>query len=343
MVIVYPELAKGSSPLLFLGTVPLEVLVQFLRYNKIMESKKKLVIIDGNALVHRAFHALPMLTSPKGEPTNAVYGFLLVFLKALKELQPQYIAATFDLPGPTFRDKIYPEYKAKRPKAPDELYEQIPKIKEILKAFGVPIFEKQGFEADDVIGTIVKLSLRQQISLKPEIFIITGDLDALRLVDENTKVYAPKKGLKDIMVYDIGLVKEKYLGLRPEQLTGFRALRGDPSDNIPGVTGIGEKTAIMLLNKYDNLEKIYLLLEKAGELEGVSKGIQEKLKQYKDQAFISKKLAEIDNNVPIDFVLEKCCHQGFDKKAIIEIFQNFGFYSLVKRLSENSQSRLGNF
>lgn len=308
-----------------------------------MENKKILTVFDGNALVHRAFHALPPLTSPKGKPVNAVYGFLLVFLKALKDLQPQYIAVTFDLPGPTFRDKIYPAYKAKRPKAPDELYEQIPLIKKVLKALDVPIFEKQKYEADDVIATIANKTKRQQINPEAEVFIVTGDLDSLRLVDKNTKVYALKRGLKDIMIYDEKAVKEKYNGLAPEQLTDFRALRGDPSDNIPGVTGIGEKTAIMLLKKYNDLEKIYALLENDQKLKDLPESLSEKLKNYKEQALMSKKLAEIDESVPLEFVLENCKHKGLNKTKTIKIFQDMGFYSLIKRLPQSTQPRLGNF
>jgi len=306
------------------------------------ENKKRLAVIDGNALIHRAFHALPSLTSPKGKLVNAVYGFLLVFLKALNDLQPGYVAATFDLAGPTFRDKLYDGYKAKRKKAPDELYEQIPEIKKILNAFDVPIFEKQGFEADDVIGTIVKLAKRKQITPPIETIIITGDLDALRLVDANTKVYTLKKGLKDTIIYDEQLVTERYDGLKPEQLTDFRALRGDPSDNIPGVTGIGEKTTIQLLKEFKTLENLYSAIE-SYNAPLVSDRVQEKLRQSKEQAFFSKTLAEIDTNVPIDFDLEKCRSKGLNKEKIIKIFQELGFYSLIKRLPENEQVKLGSF
>jgi DNA polymerase-1 len=304
--------------------------------------KKRLVVIDGNALIHRAFHALPSLTSPKGKLVNAVYGFLLVFLKALKDLQPDYVAATFDLAGPTFRDNLYKEYKAKRAKAPDELYEQIPEIKRILNAFDVPIFEKQGFEADDVIGTIAKLAKRKQIAPPIETIIITGDLDALRLVDDNTKVYTLKKGIKDTIIYDERLVAERYDGLKPEQLTDFRALRGDPSDNIPGVPGIGEKTAIQLLKEYGTLENLYSAVE-SNNAPLVRDRIQEKLKQAKEQAFFSKTLAEINTNVPVDFNLEKCRSKALNKEKIIKIFQELGFYSLIKRLSENGHVKLGSF
>jgi len=294
---------------------------------------KRLAIIDGNALVHRAFHALPNLSSPTGEPVNAVYGFLLVFLKAINDLNPDHIVATFDLPGPTFRKELYKEYKSKRVKAPQELYDQIPIIKEMLEIFETPIFEKQGFEADDVIGTIVNLSLRQQISPKVEIFIITGDLDALRLVSENTKVYTLRKGLKDTIIYDIKSVKEKYNGLIPKQLTDFRALRGDQSDNIPGVTGIGEKTAIELLKEFNTLEDLYSALKEL-RTPLMKERIKKLLLQSEEQAFFSKKLAEINMNVDIDFSLKDCKKVKLDKKKIINKFQELGFYSLIKRLPE---------
>ncbi len=305
--------------------------------------KKTLVIIDGNALVHRAFHALPELTSPQGKPVNALYGFLLVFLKALKDLEPDYIAAAFDLPGPTFRDKLYKDYKAKRVKAPDELYEQIPLVQGFLGLFDVPVFEKQGYEADDVIGTIAKQAVKKQISPELEVMIITGDLDALRLVDKNIRVFTLRHGLKDTIIYDEEKVKERYNGLRPEQLTDFRALRGDASDNIPGVTGIGEKTAIDLLNKFGSLDKIYSLSEKGEKLEGVRESVQKKLRDYKEQAYFSKSLAKIELNVPVDFNLGKCKKENLDKERLTKAFKDYGFFSLLKRLPESKQISLGNF
>lgn len=305
--------------------------------------EKRLVIIDSNALIHRAFHALPELTAPDGVLVNAVYGFLLVFLKALKDLQPDYVAAAFDLPGPTFRDKIYKDYKAKRPKAPDELYEQIPLVKEMLKLFSVPIFEKQGYEADDVIGTIAVQAEKRQISPPLETIVITGDLDALRLVNEQTKVFTLKRGLKDTVLYDIEKVKQRYQGLEPQQLTDYRALRGDPSDNIPGVTGIGEKTAIKLLKNYHSLDNIYNLLEQGKELKEANKKVEEKLKQYKEQAYFSKSLAEIEFNVPIDFKLEQCKREKLNKEEVVKSFKQYGFQSLIKRLPESKQISLGDF
>jgi len=305
-------------------------------------NKRKLVVVDGNALVHRAFHALPPMFSSKGEPVNAVYGFLLVFFKALKDLQPEYIVATFDLAGPTFRDKIYKEYKAKRKKAPNELYSQLPIIKNVLKIFEVPIFEKQGFEADDIIGTIAKLVEKEESLPKIETIIITGDLDALALVNEQTKVYTLKKGLKDTIIYDRALVMERYDGLEPEQLNDFRGLRGDSSDNIPGVPGIGEKTAIQLLKEFNTIENLYSEIESGGA-PLVSDRIRGKLKEYKEQAFLSKKLAKINFNVSIDFNLEKCCQKEIERKEIIKLFQDLGFYSLIKRLPEQGEIRSGKF
>jgi len=294
-----------------------------------MTNEKRLIVIDSNSIIHRAYHALPPLTTKKGELVNAVYGFLLVFLKVIREFQPDYIAATFDFPAPTFRHKKYKEYKAKRPPAPEELYLQIPKVKEILKGFSVPIFEKEGFEADDIIGTISHLAPKKQILPGIETIILSGDLDALQLVDSHTKVYALRKGVKDTILYDENLVKERYQGLTPEQIIDFKALKGDPSDNIPGVTGIGEKTAIELIKEFGSLENLYQNLAK------LKPKLKESLLFQKEQAFLSKELAEIKTNVPIDFNLKKCQWREYDKEKITKILSNLEFYSLIKRLPES--------
>ncbi|KPJ56821.1 hypothetical protein AMJ49_03690 [Parcubacteria bacterium DG_74_2] len=300
------------------------------------EKKKRLIIIDGNALIHRAYHALPPLATRKGELVNAVYGFLLVFFKALKEFQPDYVAATFDLPGPTFRHKEFKEYKAKRPKAPNELYQQIPKVKEILQAFNVPIFEKQGFEADDVIGTISGQA-------KTETIIITGDLDALQLINKNTKVFTPRRGLKDTVLYDQEKVEERYQGIKPEQLADLKGLKGDPSDNIPGILGIGEKTAISLIREFGSLENLYKELdEKTERAEKIKHSLREKLVKYRDQAFFSKMLVTIKRDVPIDFDLKDCEWEDFDKKKAIKILKDFEFYALIKRLSKGDRKDINN-
>ncbi|MBI2626494.1 MAG: hypothetical protein HYW69_02795 [Candidatus Nealsonbacteria bacterium] len=283
---------------------------------------KRLIIIDSNSVIHRAFHALPPLTAKTGELINAVYGFLLVFLKAVKEFQPDYIAACFDLPQPTFRHEKYKEYKATRPKTPAELYNQIPIIKEVLGAFGVQVFEKQGFEADDLIGTISALASKTGA----ETIILSGDTDNFQLIDSNTKVYNLRKGVKDTVLYDEKLVEEKYQGLKPKQLLDFRALRGDPSDNIPGVRGVGEKTATELLKEFGDLENLYQ------NLAIIKPKISELLVKYKGQAFLSKELAAIYKSVPVDFNLEECSFERYNKEKAKEILEKLGFYSLIERL-----------
>ncbi|TSA51918.1 MAG: hypothetical protein D4R45_07805 [Planctomycetaceae bacterium] len=304
--------------------------------------KKRLIIIDSNSVIHRAFHALPALSRKNGELVNAVYGFLLVFFKALKDLHPNFIAAAFDYPAPTFRSKIYKGYKAKRPPAPEELYQQIPKVKEFLKALGVSFFEKEGFEADDIIGTIARLAPKKQVLPKIETVILSGDLDTLQLVDGNTKIYALRKGMKDVVLYDEDSVREKFEGLEPKQILDFKSLRGDPSDNIPGVTGIGEKTAIELLLKFGSLENIYKEIENSSiKAKELKPKLKETLLKYKEQAFISKELAKIEKNVPIDFNLNKCAWRGLDMGKVKGLLEEFEFTSLLKRLSETPADASG--
>ena len=304
-------------------------------------NKKRLIIIDGNAIVHRAFHALPPLKTKKGELVNAVYGFLLAFFKAIKEFEPDYVVATFDFPAPTFRHIKYKLYKANREKAPDELYEQIPKIKDLLKNFNIQIFEKQGFEADDLIGTIAQKAAKKQIYPEIETIILTGDLDALQLVDKNTKVYALRKGVKDSVLYNEEKVKEKYDGLLPEQLVDFKALRGDPSDNIPGVFGVGEKTAISLIKEFNSLENLYQeLRENSGQSKKIKESLRKKLIDYKEQAFVSKMLTQIKKDIEIDFDLGKCVWGRYNRDKIIKIFENYEFKTLISRLKEDNNLTL---
>jgi len=284
---------------------------------------KKLVLIDSNALVHRAFHALPPLTNRKGELTNAVYGFSSVLIKVINELKPDYMAATFDLAAPTFRHIEYEGYKAKRPKAPDELYEQIPRTKDVLNAFGIPVLEKEGFEADDIIGTVAKKYTDKEI----DILIMTGDLDTLQLIDDNIRVYTLRKGLSDTIIYGEKEVKERY-GLKVSQMIDYKALRGDPSDNIPGVRGIGEITATSLLKEFGTLENLYKNLDKVK-----SKNVAEKLKTNKQMAFFSKRLSTIRQNVPIKVGLKDLDWQNhFNMKKVRELFIELGFNTLLRRL-----------
>lgn len=294
------------------------------------KSKEKFVIIDGNALVHRAFHALPPTMSTKdGEIVNAVYGFTMILLKVIKDLEPNYMAVTFDLAAPTFRHKEYIEYKANRVKQVDELYQQFPRVKEVVKAFDIPIYEQEGFEADDVIATLV----RDKAVEKIQSIIVTGDMDTLQLVDENTEVYTMHKGISDTMVYDIKKVKERFDGLSPEQMVDYKALRGDPSDNIPGVKGIGEKGAISLLKKFKTLENLYQNLES----NKISDRYRQLLADQKKEALMSKKLATMVDNVPIDFSLNNTKVKNFDTNKVIPLFQELEFKSLISKLPKNLQ------
>ena len=297
--------------------------------------KKTLLIIDANSIIHRAWHALPPLSTPKGEDVHAVYGFFLVFFKVLKAFKPDYIAAAFDAPGPTKRQKTFSEYKAKRVKAPDELYAQIPLIKEALGELGIPVYEKQGFEADDYIGTVATLAARRQVHPPVETIIVSGDQDAFQLINEKTKVYTMRKGIQDTVLYDEKAVEKRFGGLKPDQIIDYKALRGDPSDNIPGVTGIGEKIAIELLNKFGSLENLYTLLE-AGETAGkIKPRVAQLLTDYKDQAFLSQQLATIEKNAPINFRLPDLVWQE-DIVKIQKVLERFGFHALAQRIEREN-------
>ncbi len=297
------------------------------------KKNKRMVLIDSNALIHRAFHALPPLSKRDGTPTNAVYGYALTLLSVIKKMKPNYVVATFDLAGPTFRHNKFDQYKATRKKAPDELYQQIPMVKEMLKAFGIPIFEKKGFEADDIIGTIAK-TIAKTKNGQFEKIIVTGDLDTLQLIDENIKVFTLRRGIKDIILYDIEKVKQRY-GIEPSQMVDFKALRGDISDNIPGVKGIGEKTAIELILKYKTLNGVYKNIENIQSL-----AIRRKLKEGKKMAYMSYELAKIKTNVPIGFKLESCSFFGIKKEAAKEFFKKMEFFSLLKKLENEEDSKL---
>jgi DNA polymerase-1 len=258
---------------------------------------EKLVLIDGNALVHRAYHALPPLTTTKGEAVNAVYGFISILFKVLNDLKPDYVAATFDLAVPTFRHEEFDGYKATRAKGPQELYDQLGRVKQVLKSLNIPIYEKEGFEADDVIGALAKQAEGKDKEV--ETIIATGDLDTLQLVSDKIKVYTLRKGIKDIMIYDVKAVEERFNGLKPNQMADFKGLKGDPSDNIPGVPGIGDKSAISLLKEYGSIENLYENLHLLPQKTAM------KMEEYKEQAIFSKYLATIRIDVPIELDLEK--------------------------------------
>ncbi len=297
-----------------------------------MGELKKLILIDGNAIMHRAYHALPPLSTKKGELVNAVYGFASTMLSVIENLKPDYIAASFDLAGPTFRHEEYKEYKATRTKAPDEFYRQIPRVKEFVKDFNIPIFEKEGYEADDVIGTLTKQAEKNE-GIK--VVIVTGDLDTLQLVSDKTSIYTMRKGLSDSVIYDEEKVRARY-NLEPIQIIDYKGLRGDPSDNIPGVKGIGEKIATELLIKYGTVEKIYQSLAE------IKDSIKEKLERDRLKAFMSKKLATISTEVPVKLDLEKTKVHDFDREKLVNLFKELNFYSLIKRIPETTNNNESN-
>ncbi len=301
--------------------------------------RKILALIDGNALVHRAYHALPPLTTKEGKPSGAVYGFALTLFGMMDKVKPDYIIASFDVKGPTFRHKEFKKYKANRKKAPDDLYEQIPICQELLKSYGVPIYMKEGFEADDILGTISKMRLtekppkvsRDLETLTPftqgvDTLIVTGDMDLAQLVDEDTSIFTLRRGVKDTVIYDKKGVMEKY-GIHPDQIVDYKALRGDPSDNIPGVKGVGEKTALDLLHQFGHLKDIYDNLDKIEK-----SAVRKKLEENKEEAFLSYKLATIATDVPLQVDLESARVDNFNKEGLAEFLKKMGFQSLYKRL-----------
>src|SRR3989344_39373 len=287
---------------------------------------KTLVLLDVNALIHRAYHALPPLTTKKGEVVNAVYGFTATLLSVLEKFKPEYIAASFDLAGKTFRHTKYEAYKATRVKAPDDLYAQIPRVKEVARVFNIPIYEKEGFEADDCVGTLARQAEREGI----DVIIVTGDSDALQLVTPHVKVFMLRKGIKDIVLYDEQAVVEKY-GFTAAQIPDYKGLAGDTADNIPGVVGVGAKTATDLLQEFGTLENIY------AHLSAVKESVRKKLETDKENAFLSKELGAIDTEAPVTLDTEACVSKDFDRAVVTGLFQELSFFSLMKRISDNKE------
>ncbi len=301
-------------------------------YNAFMTSPKNLryMLIDGNALIHRGYHSIPVLNTKSGEQTNAVYGFTLILLKAIKDIKPTHIICTFDLAGPTFRHEQYKEYKAHRVKADQELYDQIPRVKEVVRGLNIPIFEKQGFEADDLLGTLAK-HLHEKHKEAAEIIIVTGDLDTLQLVNHSIKVYTMKKGISDTAIYDAKAVRARY-GLAPEQMVDYKALRGDPSDNIPGVKGIGEKTASEIIKEFKSIDVLYkaIAADKVGDK--IKPRILGLLKDQEKEARMSFELSTIDCKVPVHIDVPKYDLDAAHLHSTVKLFQELEFRSLLNKL-----------
>jgi len=289
------------------------------------EAKQLLLLFDGNALVHRAFHALPPLTQRKtGEMVNAVYGFASTLLKVFADFKPTHWAIAFDRPTPTFRHEMFDKYKAQRPATPEELKGQIGKVHQLVEAFHIPIFEIDGFEADDILGTLGKQADEQGI----ETIIVTGDKDMLQAVLPRVRTLAPRRSFTDTVLYDEEAVEEKY-GIEPDQLADLKALSGDVSDNIPGVPGIGDKTATRLLRQYGSLQGIY---DHLGQI--TPAGLQDLLREYRTQAFQSKELSAIVKNVPIKLDLKTCQVSHYDRDEVARLFRELEFINLLARLPQ---------
>ena len=285
-----------------------------------MTKRKKLVIFDGHALVHRGYHAIPYLSTKDGTPTNAVYGFTMMMLLALRELKPDYVAVAWDAPGKTFRHDDYKDYKATRKKADQELYDQLPITKEVISAFNIPLLEQSGFEADDIIG-----SLSKQYEDKVDVVIVTGDMDELQLVSDKTTVFTMRKGFSDTFIYDKKAVHDKY-GVTPEEFIVYKALKGDTSDNIPGVSGVGDKTATDLVSKYQTLDNIYK------HLDDLKPAVRNKMEAGKDSAFLSEKLSTIKRDMKLDFDLKDSVIHEYDRKKVYDLFHKLEFRTLLSKL-----------
>jgi len=295
------------------------------KLRKLAKEKQLLLLFDGNALVHRAFHAIPPLTVSKtGEMVNAVQGFASTLLKVLNEIKPTHWAIAFDHPTPTFRHEKFEDYKAQRPKAPEELISQIKRVHQLVNAFNIPTFEINGYEADDVLGTLSHQAAQQNV----DTLIVTGDNDMLQVVSLNTKVMSPRRSFSDTVIYDETGVEEKY-GISPSQLADLKALTGDPSDNIPGIPGIGDKTAAKLLHQFGSLEGIYTHID-----EITPEKLQASLRDYETRVMQNKELATIVTDVPITFNLEACQVSAYDRQQVVELFRELGFVQLLSRLPE---------
>ena len=274
----------------------------------------RLILIDGNAVLHRAYHAIPPLTAPDGAVVNAVYGFGTMLLRLINDLRPTHVAVAFDRPKPTFRKELFKGYQAKRPKMDDALVDQIPKVHDLVSSFGIPIFEVDGFEADDVIGTIAKNRKKEGID---QVIIVTGDRDILQLVeDEKVLVYMPTKGLSEVKLYGEKEVLER-MGVTPDKIPDFKALAGDSSDNYPGVPGIGPKTAVALLTKYKSIAGILKSKELTAE--------------EKESARMSHDLATIRTSVPLTGSLAPL--GSLNRPEAVDALAKLGFRSLIKRIT----------
>ncbi|MDO8650436.1 MAG: 5'-3' exonuclease H3TH domain-containing protein, partial [Candidatus Berkelbacteria bacterium] len=285
----------------------------------------KILLLDSNALIHRSFHALPPLTTPKGEQVNAVYGFANALLKAIKDEKPDYVVACFDKGRETFRNDIFDGYKAHRKETDNELILQIPRVRQIVEVLNVPLYEQKGVEADDLIGSLATIATKDGL----QTVIVTGDNDALQLVNDSVSVYSLRRGVTDTLVYHRDDVKEK-IGVFPEQIVDYKALSGDASDNIPGAPGIGPKTAVELLEKYQTLDNIYDHLDELKERTGTI------LRDNKKTVDMSRRLAQVRQDLKISLNLKEADVSNFNFAKVTGLFQELDFKSLLAKLPQST-------
>lgn len=288
--------------------------------------KEIFMLVDGSAIVHRAYHAMPPLTRKDGTPTGAVQGFFSMILKVMQELKPAHIAIAFDRPTPNFRKELFKEYQSQRPAMDSDLSPQFGIIQGILEKAKIPVYAVDGLEADDVIGTIAEKA-KETGHL---VYILTGDRDMLQLVNGKTKVLAPIKGISEMSLYDAQKVKEKY-GVTPEQFVEMKALMGDASDNYPGVTGIGPKTAVNLINEYQTVENIYKNIK---EIKAKNPKLADKLEKGKEHAKLAHQLATILVNAPFEYSFSDCSMKNLDVSGFKKALESYDFKTLPRRLDE---------
>ena len=283
---------------------------------------ERLMLLDGNGLIYRGYFALPPLTTSKGELVNAVFGFCSIVLRGIADIRPDYVAVAFDLQGPTFRHEQYAEYKATRQRMPDDLRDQFPKVREVVKALRIPVYELAGYEADDVIGTITVDAERRGLDTT----IVTGDLDMLQLVTDRTRLMTTRSGVENTILYDPAKIRERF-DLVPGQMIDYKALKGDPTDNIPGVPGVGEKTGAKLIREFGTLAALYERIE-----EVKPDKLRDKLVEYREQVFRGKDLSTIVRDLPVEFDLDAARLGDYDRETVIRLFREYEFRSLIERL-----------
>ena len=283
---------------------------------------ERLMLLDGNGLIYRGYFALPPLTTSKGELVNAVFGFCSIVLRGFQDIRPDYVAVSFDLPGPTFRHERFADYKATRQRMPDDLRDQFPKVREIVKALRIPVYELPGYEADDVIGTLTVQAERDGIDTT----IVTGDLDMLQLVTDRTRLMTTRSGVQNTIIYDPARIHERY-GLAPTQMIEFKALKGDSTDNIPGVAGVGEKTAASLIQTFGTLEGLYERIDEVPK-----EKLRAALIEARERVLESRTLMTIMRDLPVELDLAAARLGEYDREGVIRLFREYEFRTLIERL-----------